>query len=533
MNVVHNTHAAKLTMNNILKTIRYFSRTAPLPVQIMGIVAVPLLFAITAGFIYLWVLEQPLGFIFNEGGGRQVLPIIGIALAAGLLLAYVLTLKFVRPFQRLMDAVGEGNKGDLPEPTQYGGKDKIKHLEESVYKLLSNQAGFQQALHNHNLELESVNELGEVLTLGQGVEAVVETALNRVITLMKMDVGSISLFEHPGRNLVLKASQGFLPHDFTQVISNTNNDTIFTKGLYETGRAVAMEDVRETTDLPEDLGSLLARDGFISWTFAPLKMEGEVIGIYHLGKRGKRSFTSHDLTLLEIIGNVVGSSLSSAQLLRDLRRKEAELRRALHRAVDLQEDERKRLARELHDEVGQALTSILIRLKTLQEADFETMVQRIEDLRSLTSQTIEELRRIAIDLRPAALDALGIIPALRWYVQQCAERTGLDIFFKGPDQMERLSANQELSLYRVAQEGITNAIRHGKPRKIEVTLDKDLDCIRLIIYDNGRGINPEVLDQGLGLIGIRERVDLLNGNFVIDTTPGEGTLLKVEIPIKR
>jgi two-component system, NarL family, sensor histidine kinase DegS len=99
--------------------------------------------------------------------------------------------------------------------------------------------------------------------------------------------------------------------------------------------------------------------------------------------------------------------------------------------------------------------------------------------------------------------------------------------------MERLSANQELSLYRVAQEGITNAIRHGKPRKIEVTLDKDLDYIRLVICDNGRGINPEVLDQGLGLIGIRERVDLLNGNFVLDTTPGEGTQLKVEIPIKR
>jgi len=261
-----------------------------------------------------------------------------------------------------------------------------------------------------------------------------------------------------------------------------------------------------------------------------------VIGVYHLGKRGKRSFSSYDLALLEVIGNVVGSCLSNAYLLIDLRHKEADLRRALHRAVELQEEERKRLARELHDEIGQALTSILLRLKTLQEEeDAKVMNDRLNELRFLTAQTIEELRRLAMDLRPSALDSLGIVPALRWYTQQCAERTGLDIRFLGPEQYERLSPETELTLYRVAQEGLTNAIRHGRARKIVVFLERDLnlDSVRLTITDDGTGFNAAALDRGLGLVGIRERVELLGGEFNIETTPGTGTQLWIEIPLKR
>jgi signal transduction histidine kinase len=281
------------------------------------------------------------------------------------------------------------------------------------------------------------------------------------------------------------------------------------------------------------LAELISKHGFDSWACAPLKMEGEVIGAYHLGKHKWRPFTTHDIALLEIIGNVVGSSLSNAQLLIDLRYKEAELRRALHRAVELQEDERKRLARELHDEVGQALTSILIRLKTLQESGKDEMLsERLDDLRSLTAQTIEELRRLAMDLRPSALDNLGIVPALRWYTQQCAERSGLSIQFVGPEKTERLPAGMELTLYRVAQEGITNAIRHGKAQKIEVAFEQGVRVIRLTVTDNGKGFNQAGTNPGLGLVGIRERVELLDGNFSLKTVSGSGTQLLVEIPLK-
>jgi signal transduction histidine kinase len=220
------------------------------------------------------------------------------------------------------------------------------------------------------------------------------------------------------------------------------------------------------------------------------------------------------------------------QLLKELQKKETELRRALQRAVEYQEAERKRISRELHDEVGQALTSILIRLKALQdETDTETIAERLDGLRYLTSESIEELRRLAVDLRPAILDHLGILPALRWYIQQLADQSDLTIQFIGPEKIERLPEEIELVLYRVAQEGLTNAIRHSQASQVEVVLEQSVHVLRLRVVDDGKGFDPQNLDRGLGLVGIRERVELLKGKCGVDTTPGEGTRLWVEIPL--
>ncbi len=528
-------------MHKIWQSIWSFLGSVPLWLKIMGIVVFPLLILVSV--VVLYIRQNVLFFLFTHGynenlpglfpilTGQSIL-VLGIALLIGIGLAYGLSLILVRPLSQLLAVIRRVKDGDLSSRVAVWANDEIGHVQEAFNDMTAQLEQSQDELLFHNRELVAVNELAEALTLGQGVDAVVGTALNRVINLMDAEVGSIYLLEKEGATLKLKASQGVLSPKLILAIANTEKGPM--QCLLETGHAFILEDVRTASGLSADLASMLARDGFISWACAPLKMEGEVTGVYHLGKRSKRSFDSQDLALLEVIGNVVGSSLSNAQLLKDLRRKEAELRRALHRAVELQEDERKRLARELHDEVGQALTSILIRLKTLQEEqDTQAKNDRLDDLRSLTAQTIEELRRLAMDLRPAALDNLGIVPALQWYTQQCAERTGLDVQFFGPEKSERLSSETELILYRVAQEGITNAIRHGKAQKIEVILEREPRIIRLKVRDNGRGFNAVVLDHGLGLVGIRERVELLDGNFIITAAPGAGTQLMIELPLKR
>lgn len=222
----------------------------------------------------------------------------------------------------------------------------------------------------------------------------------------------------------------------------------------------------------------------------------------------------------------------NSRLITETRQKEDELRLALRRAVDYQEEERKRISRELHDEIGQALTSILIRLKSLQDVtDLDVIADRINGIRYLTSQTIEEMRRLSMDLRPAALDNLGIIPALRWYIGQSMEQNQIEIQFIAPEHMERLPPEVEIVLYRVAQEGLNNAIRHSQANRIEVKLDHTPRFVWLSISDNGQGFEPSALHRGLGLVGVRERVELLKGQCRIETQRGDGVRLWVEIPL--
>jgi signal transduction histidine kinase len=154
-------------------------------------------------------------------------------------------------------------------------------------------------------------------------------------------------------------------------------------------------------------------------------------------------------------------------------------------------------------------------------------------MRFVTAQTLEELRRLSIDLRPAALDNLGLVPVLQWYIKQCSQRTGLSIQFMGDGTSKRLDPDIELALYRVVQEGLTNAIRHSNAQHIEVVLERSPRAVWLTITDDGCGFDPKQHEHGLGLIGIRERVHVLDGIFSIDTAPGAGTRLLVEVPYGR
>ncbi len=515
--------------------------STPIWLKIMGIVLFPILLAglaavlYTRQSVYRTIATQngpvDLNEIFSALTSQAVL-VIGLTLVIGVALAYILSRILGHPIRQLLKVMQRVEQGDLSARVHVWAGDEIGKVQEAFNQMTGKLELTQDELLEQNRQLAAVNELAEALTLAKGVDAIMEIALNHILSLMRCNVGSIYLLDHDTGVLRLKASHGYLSPDLMHCMSSTGVENKLMQLMLKTGHAIVIEEVCAAEEQLSEQAQLLSQEGYVSWACAPLKMEGDVIGVFHLGMNTRRWFGSHERDLLEIIGNVVGASLSSAQLLKDLRQKEWELRRALHRSVDLQEDERKRLARELHDEVGQALTSILIRLKTIQEEKDPALVAGgLDDLRQLTSQTIEELRRIAIDLRPAALDSLGIIPALRWYVKQSTDMTGVAIQLEAPDKIDRLSPEVELVLYRVAQEGITNAIRHGKAKRIKVILEKDAQEIRLLVEDNGLGFDANHQPQGLGLIGIRERIEMMDGKFSISGHPGSGSQLSIELPV--
>ena len=210
-----------------------------------------------------------------------------------------------------------------------------------------------------------------------------------------------------------------------------------------------------------------------------------------------------------------------------------------------QEDERRRVARELHDEAGQALTAVIIGLERGLASMPETYSpdlpvqprQLISNLRDLAAQTLDEVRKLALELRPSVLDDLGLVAALRQYVRSTEERSGLaaQLAVVGWDDGEaRLPAEVETALFRIAQEALTNAIRHAQAQSVVVRLRRVPDAVALEVRDDGVGLSataPPAAGEHLGMFGMRERARLLGGEFHALPVSPRGTLIKVSIPL--
>jgi two-component system sensor histidine kinase UhpB len=215
-----------------------------------------------------------------------------------------------------------------------------------------------------------------------------------------------------------------------------------------------------------------------------------------------------------------------------------------HRAaqiINAQEEERKRVARELHDETSQVLTSLLISLALLEESTTSpTARERIVETRQLAHQTLRAIRSLSIDLRPSALDDLGLLPALRWYIKEYQQKFPIEVEFSTSGIKERLSSEMETVLYRIVQEALTNVARHAHATKATIKLKEENGAVDVLIEDNGSGFNAGTLEEkpadgqehGWGLVGMYERAKLLEGELSIDSTPGKGTIIHATLPIR-
>jgi signal transduction histidine kinase len=524
-----------------LNTIWTVLGSAPLWIKIMGIVVLPLFLVVL--FLTLELREAMLvleahpeepslapGLIslFIQGN----LLVLALVLVVGIGLAYGLSQVLARPLRRLLDAIRQVEAGNLQARVPVWADDEVGQVQQAFNRMVQKLDTTQRSLEERNRELSLANQIAMGVAEGMGVDAILENTLTDALALTASDWGSVYLYDPAREGFNLRLLLGPLSPALARASTYREARTSPMRRVVETGLPYSMDDVSTAPEFPEEMQAQVAQEGLRAWVCAPLKTKGEVVGVLNLLRRRAEPYTSRDMEMLETVGGFLGVALANASLLDDLHYKEAELRRALRRAVEVQEEERKRLSRELHDEVGQALTSTLIRLRALQgEQDLETIHQRLEGMRYLTVQSIEELRRLAMDLRPAALDSLGIVPALRWYIQQAGERSGIQVGFVAPENMGRLQPEVELALYRIAQEGLTNALRHSQAQRVDVLLELGPHAVWLTISDDGLGFDQAAADSGLGLVGMRERIDLFDGAYRIETAPGQGTRLWVEIPL--
>jgi two-component system sensor histidine kinase UhpB len=263
--------------------------------------------------------------------------------------------------------------------------------------------------------------------------------------------------------------------------------------------------------------------------FRPLTELGKVMKRVRAGERSLRApltgIDSQADQLAEAF-NMVLEALDEASRLR------------ASQIIQAQEQERQRIARELHDETSQVLTSLLISLTLLEETvETQEARERIADTRVLAHSTLRAIRNLSIDLRPSALDDLGLLPALRWYVKEYQKKCSIDVEFHATGFKERLPAEMETALYRIVQECLTNTAKHANANRVTITLKEETVRVYARITDDGKGFDYEAIlktpgqERGLGLAGMNERAVLLDGTLHIHSTSGRGTIIEASIPL--
>jgi two-component system sensor histidine kinase UhpB len=214
-----------------------------------------------------------------------------------------------------------------------------------------------------------------------------------------------------------------------------------------------------------------------------------------------------------------------------LERIEAERRRAGRLQLRAQEEERKRVARDLHDEVNQALTAILLRLEALMQSAPPELRDELAETKRLANQAMEELLQLARQLRPTALDDHGFLPAIEEMLRRFQAQHGIDTELEVHGNLDELGDDQQLVVYRVTQEALNNVARHSGAGKVAVDVVRHDGTVSLAVHDDGQGFAVGGEDRGLGLGGMAERARLVNGDFTIDSEPGGGTTLRLEVPL--
>jgi signal transduction histidine kinase len=225
---------------------------------------------------------------------------------------------------------------------------------------------------------------------------------------------------------------------------------------------------------------------------------------------------------------------TSAQHYTEMSHARVELKHLSARLLEAQEEERRLISRELHDEVGQALTGVLVEMANLsnliRNREEAALSKKVDEIKRLLEESIGVVRNMALLLRPSMLDDLGLVPALQWQAREASKRNGLWVMVAAEEVSDELTEDHKTCIYRIVQEALHNIVQHANARNVRITVTQETDRLLLSIQDDGRGFNPPQ-ERGMGLIGMEERVSALGGRLVVESASGEGTLLRVALPL--
>ena len=394
--------------------------------------------------------------------------------------------------------------------------------DEELVALLSAQAAV--AIENARLyesatawsrQLESLQEISSALVGELDLPRLLQLVVERLRDLLDARIVAIALPVPDGLRV--------------EAIAGDESDELIHQVFPRSSKAGAVlargrsERVDAVLDDPEVVQDVARRFGAVTGLYVPLVTREGPIGIVFAHDRRGRDprFTNADLRIAEHFGERAAVAVDlSRRIQRD----------SLRRVIEGQELERRRLARELHDETGQALTSVLLGLKAVDRA--EDVPAALAELRELVVATLQDVRRLAVELRPKALDDFGLGVALERLVETFKEATGISVEFESRLGEQRLPSEVETTLYRIVQESLTNVAKHAGAQRVSILLVRRPGVVSALVEDDGHGFTEEDERRGgIGLSGMRERLALLDGRLTIEAGSGTGTSLVAEVPL--
>ena len=411
--------------------------------------------------------------------------------------------------------------------TEKEGGDEFTEEDQEIVQLLAAQAAV--AIENARLyesatrwgeQLQSLAEVGNALAGELELSRLLDLVVTRLRELIDARLVFIAMPKADADTVVEVVAADDAERYLGMKLDPTRSKSA---RVLERRRSERVDSLLDDPEIDHQSARFLgARAGL----YVPLLVGDRAIGVIvaHDKQQPDPRFTDEDLRIAEAFAQRAAVALElSERVAKD----------ALRRVIAGQELERERLARELHDETGQALTSILLGLKAIEEADDDAERRRsVLALREQIVSTLHDVRRLAIELRPKALDDFGLVPALERLAETVAEQAHVTVHVEASLGDARLSAEVETALYRIVQEALTNVVKHATAQTISVVLTRQGDRIVLLVEDDGHGFDPLAAHEGLGLLGMRERIALVDGRLQVESGAERGTTIAIEVPAR-
>jgi signal transduction histidine kinase len=508
-------------------------------VKIAGLVMVPVL--VLGLSLNYWValgLQDWLSYLLTDvrveaamrAGRRSVQFVTVLAAISSLLIAYLLTFFLTQPLLELRRMAQRVAGGDLTARVPVRSKDEIGDLANAVNTMTDHLVATQGDLARTNRHLSAINRIILAANRPAEIHDVLYSVLGIVVDVMGLRTGWIYLRD-PERNRIHLASWYGVPDGVQAGLIHAPDAP-----PCECQRAFLAARLKPGVNrvVCERLSALVPHAGHLS---IPLSALEQQFGVMNLLLEPGRLLSPDDEDLLHAIGAQISEIVANAWLRIKLDEKETARQLLLEYLVRAQEEERSRLARELHDGAGQMLTSLLVRIKSLEKrVDAPEVRAGLSATLDVAAQTLEQVRDLSYRLRPASLEQFGLAVTLETLAHDMAAEAGLKLEWQSDVDDGTLSPELEVTLYRIAQEGLTNVVRHAHASHVCVELLATPSGVLLQIEDDGCGFAPhEAATPGtrhMGLISMQERAEIVGGSLLVHTAPGRGTQVRVQVPVQ-